>query len=1240
MPRSRRNCSTRLVLTELERREVPATLRIATYNMEADINGDTTPLPGFYQVLEGIGEEQLQGDVQPVDIVTLEETTSNSTTVAPIVTNLNSYYNGLAVYAQSSYQATEEGNDPTDGNGPNALIYNTKTLTLLASVGVGTPEGSTNGEYRQVVRYEFQPVGDTGSTGIFYVYVSHMKSGTTSADATDRGEEATIIRNDEATLPANSSVLYTGDLNSAPPEAEFTNFTASGQGEAYDPLNFSTSVQYYSESATDLRYRDDYELMTSNVLDDTGAINYVSGTLHSFGNNGTTPAQGSVNSGSDTALNSDLVQDGGTFISASTLYSDLTTASDHLPVVADYTISSQSASTTTTVTSTPASPIVQGTSIAFAAAVTGSPSVGTVTFYAGPGLTNPIGTPVNVVNGSASSASTTTLPVGTDTITAVYSGGTGFAGSQGTEPVVVNASSTFEFDATTATVNTVSDPGTVTLLVDRSGNTSVAQTVGFYTANSTATAGTDYTAVASMASPMTVAFPVGATQEAVTVPIVLFDGTPYSGTRTFSGNLENPSSGATLGSPATATVSIADPQLAIASVTDTPTGFVLQFNRQFNPTPLHLYTTTAPGATLTPASLTLTDSNGNLVYGTLVLDSSNTKATFVTTNENSGLASGAPLATTLTPGSNYTLNVVSAASAFEGLDGRLLTGTTTYSVTPPAANNFTLSVPDFARGPGESVSVPKTNPSAGVPIYLDSANGTSAVTSLTVTLQYNPTILNIASGAATLAPVFSAAGFAIANAQYNQAGTESGLSQVTITLSGGSLAPAAATQTPVLYLTATVPTGSSLGSKGVLDLVTAQVDTSAATPNDGVDVDAYFGNVTGSGAYTALDVTRVAQVSAQFDQNVSQNEYSGFASTATGQTSFALVDPAVLADITQHTGAVNSLDATRVAQQAVNPSSATIVPQLGVLPTNGSPVTGGVDPYVYIEPLSASSLSGVGPTASGSAGVGQTIAYAVHVYATQALTDFDAAGFAIQFDPSEFSIGSISTPLGGFSANANTNYNTTGKLNILLTTGGSGQPFSQGRDLVVATFTVTLLGGIAPGTDNRAFHLLANDGPFETGIDSNGSRAAIDPAPVNGTTNPDIDGSIQILNPSGSKSSSPPALNGSVTATFNLPKNPSNSGGPVWFGSPETIIDLNPSPTQATNPSSSVAGLRLTPNNADNPTGSLNSNAIRIGDLDELGYELDEFWSSMGNDLVQTLDSDPLFYCGGLPVFPDQIAPT
>jgi hypothetical protein len=269
------------------------------------------------------------------------------------------------MYAMSSHQATESDGDPTSGNGPNALVYNTKTLQLLASVPVDPPGGtsklgSSSGEYREVMRYELAPAGMTPTaTNEFYVYVSHYKSGTTSTDLTNRTGEAQIIRNDEATnLPANARVLYVGDYNiTTSGEASYqtilSNTAPNGihQGQGIDPLNPSGAANIdwgnsttdtnilamKTDSAMDLRYRDDLQVMTTNVyFGVAGGLALVPGTYHVFGNNGTTPYKGSVNSGSNTALNSDLAS--GAPISASQLYLDLTNASDHLPVVADYTI--------------------------------------------------------------------------------------------------------------------------------------------------------------------------------------------------------------------------------------------------------------------------------------------------------------------------------------------------------------------------------------------------------------------------------------------------------------------------------------------------------------------------------------------------------------------------------------------------------------------------------------------------------------------------------------------------------------------------------------------------------------------------------------------------------------------------------------------------------------------------------------------------------------------------------------
>lgn len=315
-------------------RALAGTLRIVTWNIEADIDGVGTTsdpiLPGVGTVLAGIGEEKAGDNIaQAPDIIALEETAQNSITLPPILSALATDYPSLT-YGSSSVQGLSDGTY-LDGNGPNAMIYNQTTLTLLNTTGVGTPEGATNGEYRQVMRYEFQPVGGTAAND-FYVYVSHMKSGSTSADVTAQDEEAAIIRANELTLPANSSVLYVGDFNnsdtSGTPVPPLETLSATGNGEGYDPASFSTANQWLSESATDLRYRDDYQLMTSNVYNDTGAINYLSSSFHNFGNNGSVGSGGNVSSGTALA--------GLTNPSQSAVLNALTTASDHLPVVADY----------------------------------------------------------------------------------------------------------------------------------------------------------------------------------------------------------------------------------------------------------------------------------------------------------------------------------------------------------------------------------------------------------------------------------------------------------------------------------------------------------------------------------------------------------------------------------------------------------------------------------------------------------------------------------------------------------------------------------------------------------------------------------------------------------------------------------------------------------------------------------------------------------------------------------------
>ncbi|MGA2243526.1 MAG: hypothetical protein ABSH48_00900 [Verrucomicrobiota bacterium] len=353
-------------------------VRVVTYNIEADIDNVTAPLPGLvappgntssYQsggALEGIGEELVNGHTQPLDILALEETTSNPQTVTPIANALNTFYGVAGMYSNSSYQATQSGSN-SDGNGPNAVVFNTHTLQLLASTPVNPSGGagslgSASGELREVMRYKFAPAGvPVTASNVFYVYVSHYKSGTSSGDLTERAGEAAIIRTNEAIdLPANARVLYVGDYNiTTSGETSYQTILAAtapngiSQGGAIDPMNTNDNqsinwgasstatniLAMETEHSYDLEYRDDLQVMTTNVyFGAPGGLKYVPGTYHVFANNGTTPYYGTVNSGANTALANRLVTNGPVFIPAAQLYLDLTNASDHLPVVADYAI--------------------------------------------------------------------------------------------------------------------------------------------------------------------------------------------------------------------------------------------------------------------------------------------------------------------------------------------------------------------------------------------------------------------------------------------------------------------------------------------------------------------------------------------------------------------------------------------------------------------------------------------------------------------------------------------------------------------------------------------------------------------------------------------------------------------------------------------------------------------------------------------------------------------------------------
>lgn len=110
-----------------------------------------------------------------------------------------------------------------------------------------------------------------------------------------------------------------------------------------------------------------------------------------------------------------------------------------------------------------------------------------------------------------------------------------------------------------ATASAVEQTGSLSFNVFRTGGSTGAVTVDLATANGTATAGTDYTGITQ-----TLTFADGETAKVVTV--TLLDDSTQEADETFTLNLSNPTSGATLGTPASATATIIDDDTPIPDV--------------------------------------------------------------------------------------------------------------------------------------------------------------------------------------------------------------------------------------------------------------------------------------------------------------------------------------------------------------------------------------------------------------------------------------------------------------------------------------------------------------------------------------------------------------------------------------------------------------------------------------------------------------------------------------------------
>ena len=544
-----------------------------------------------------------------------------------------------------------------------------------------------------------------------------------------------------------------------------------------------------------------------------------------------------------------------------------------------------------------------------------------------------------------------------------------------------------------------------------------------------------------------------------------------------------------LGSQSSLVSQVVNNTLIVLSTQQTHSGIIINFNQPVNPTTLTEYAATVntSGASSATGGIAVAVTNGGTpVFGSLVLSNNNSTVYFVKTG--TGTAGLLPVGTN-------TLSLLSGASGFQTPGGVALSGTYQTSYTVSSSTAPVVSVPAFARGPGE-VDGAGFHFANGLPLTITNGAG---LTSAAVTITYNPADFNVtASGVATPLSGFSISGLSINNTT----------GSVSFTVSGGAaLASGAATLANIQY---TVPTNAVYAAKEALQLsVSVNNGAIPVLADDAVHVVAYAGDVDGSGG-SGTTLSQAA-VTAQ-DASVALGDASASAGgTDNAFSQFVQVDPKVLAfgDTTGAAAVVNAQDASNIINEASRASGSET--QLPFTPTGVTPVMeAGNDPELFFGTYNVLA--------------GQTVTVAVNLTVAELSgLNFESADInftynsALLTNPSNIRVGSLDS---GYLLTSCTQ--VPGQIYIGLAT--SNNILANGTTGTVALIDFTVASNATIG-QSSPLHLTPTIGEAPTEVD--GNPANVSPYPTS-QANSAIDGGVNVVN---------------ATATLAFPATTSASAG-------------------------------------------------------------------------------------------------
>ena len=309
--------------------EAQAQLRVVTYNI-VGLAGNQTSLRA---VIASLHTDNKQGFATPVGLFLFSEVGTGDTAA------LLALVNQAAPAGYTYALATFTGSGTEDGaSGAQAAIYRTDLITEIPSGHIDLSTGAS----RNSDRWLFQLNGYTSANARFYVYQSHLKASSGSANVATRLSGVQTLRANCDALGVGVRAFYSGDMNFyTRTESGYQAFIAAGNGAAFDPLGTAdwtgaSNAWKHTQSPRDILAdgligggmddRFDMMLPTAQLMDGAG-IAFITGSYRAVGNDGN-HYNLAVNSGTNSYFPAELSR-------SATLATNLFNAADHIPVLMD-----------------------------------------------------------------------------------------------------------------------------------------------------------------------------------------------------------------------------------------------------------------------------------------------------------------------------------------------------------------------------------------------------------------------------------------------------------------------------------------------------------------------------------------------------------------------------------------------------------------------------------------------------------------------------------------------------------------------------------------------------------------------------------------------------------------------------------------------------------------------------------------------------------------------------------------